>query len=163
MLVELPLPERMEVAAGAILHDEAVELVGLEVRVQRREERMIKEAEDLPLGLCPDQLVPADERLLVHHLHREEGVGVPELHEVDAADVAVAEPLEEPEVDEAEGAVHGAGRPDGVPPAVAAGVPLRLAVAEAVQAVASRDAASVHADRRRFRGRRDGRCFGSCC
>uniref|UniRef100_J3KY12 Uncharacterized protein n=1 Tax=Oryza brachyantha TaxID=4533 RepID=J3KY12_ORYBR len=131
MLAGLLLPERMKVAAAAILHDKAVELVGLEMGVQCGQEGMIKKAQYLPLGLCPDQLVPADERLLVHHFHREECVGVPQLHEVHAADVSVAESLEKPEVDKVEGGVPRVGQPDGLPPAVASGVPLHLTGAAA--------------------------------
>ena len=123
VLAGLLLAERVEVAAAAVLHDEAVELVGLEVRVERGEERVVQEAEDLALRLRAGHLVPADDGRLVHHLHGEEGRrrGA-ELHQVHAADVAVAQALEQPEVAQVQLRFLGRGQLDGVPPAVAAGV-----------------------------------------
>ena len=73
MFGRLLLAEGVEVAAAAVLHDETVELVGLEVGVERGEEGVVEEDEDLALRLRAGHLVPADERRLVHHLHREEG------------------------------------------------------------------------------------------
>jgi len=44
VLAGLLLAERVEVAAAAVLHDEAVELVGLEVSVERGEEGVVEQA-----------------------------------------------------------------------------------------------------------------------
>jgi hypothetical protein len=124
VLAGLLLAERVEVAAAAVLHDEAVELVRLEVRVERGEEGVVEEAEDLALRLRAGHLVPADDGRLVHHLHGEEGPRGAELRQVHAADVAVAQALEQPEVGQVQRRVLGrGGQLDGVPPAVAAGVP----------------------------------------
>jgi hypothetical protein len=122
MLARLLLAQGMEVAAAAVLHDEAVKLVRLEVGEERGEEGVVEEAEDLALRLRAGHLVAADDGRLVHHLHGEEGQRATELHQVHAADVAVAQPLQQTEVAQVQRCVAGRGHLDGVPPAVAAGV-----------------------------------------
>ena len=137
-LVGLLLPERVEVAAAAVLHEEAAELVGLEVGVERGEEGVVEQAEDLALRLRAGQLVPPGEGALVHDLHGEERAAAgarAELHEVHVADVAVAEAPEEAEVDQAQRRLRGA---DGLPLAV----PAVVAAAGAAAASSSWSAAA---------------------
>jgi hypothetical protein len=98
MLARLLLAQGMEVATAAVLHDEAVELVRLEVGEECGEEGVVEEAEDLALRLRAGHLVAVDDGRLVHHLRREESARAAQLHQVHAPDVAVAQPLQQPEV-----------------------------------------------------------------
>jgi hypothetical protein len=156
VLAGLSLPEHVEVAAGAELHDKAGEPVGLKVRVQSGQERVVQQLEDLSLRLRATQLPPALQRRLVHHLHREpagpchvaiSGASPAELRQVHRPDVAAPEPPQQPEAAHREGSLARARREDGLPPGVAALVRLpRAAAAAAAVAPAAAVAGRAAAD-----------------
>lgn len=100
-LCRLALPEDVEVAAGAELGEEAGALGRVDVGVKRGEEGVVEHFENFAFGPCPSLLVAAGEFLLVHDFGGEEAAfGSLELDEVNGADVAAAEALDESEVGE---------------------------------------------------------------
>lgn len=95
----------MEVAAGAELRQQARPFGGLQVGVERGQKRVVQHFQYLPLRRRPPFLVTAGELPLVHDLGGEDRVGAGgalELGEVDGADVAGAEAVEEADVGEGE-------------------------------------------------------------
>ena len=107
----------MEVAVGAVVDEETRVVRDFEVGVERREERVVEQGEDLSLGLGVGELFRI-ERVAVDDLEGEVGVVVvAEAAEEDAAKVAGAEAADELEVPEMEEAVGGQGscRLDGRP------------------------------------------------
>jgi len=99
---------------------------------------VIEKTKDFPLSFCPYQLVPVDERLLVHHFHGEKSLCPPEFHKVNTANISIAKALQKPEVDWAERWVPASGQLDGLPPAIAPSMPLDMAGTGAIQAVTPR-------------------------
>lgn len=98
MPAELPLSEGVEVTPAAELHQQAGELFGLEMGVERRQERVVQNPQDVPLGLSPPHLLPRLQHPLVHHLHRKQAPHPPELGEVHAPDVPAPKLLQKPEM-----------------------------------------------------------------
>lgn len=101
----------MKISTGAKLSQEAAPFRRINNSVKRRQKGMIQHFQNLPFGLGPPFLVPAGELLLIHDLGRKESVGrgLFELGEVDGADVAGAEAVEEAEVGEGGDAAEGVG------------------------------------------------------
>lgn len=128
----------MEIAAGAELRQKARPFRRLHGGVEPREERVIQHLENLPLRPRPPFLIPARKLLPVHHLRREESGGrrrrlrrlgrggnrLLELGQVDGADVAGAETVEEAEIGEGEGGEAAYGVPAGVAGGVSRGMVL---------------------------------------
>lgn len=111
------MTERVQFAAGTVLHDDAREMRRLELGVESGKKRMIKHFEDLPLHLGSRLLLLQRQSLLVHHFHGVKARGrrlaiAPEATEVDGADVAGAEAAVEAEISVSEGGFLGAN--DGV-------------------------------------------------
>lgn len=146
MLVRLLLPERMEIATAAVLHYQTIKFLRLEVRIQSRQEGVIEHAKDFPLGLSSEELVPANDRRLVHHFHGEVGIGSSELDEIHAADVAVAQAFQQSEMADTDRGLLGVGQLNGLPPAVAACVAPDVGGSDAVNAVASVATVAAMAD-----------------
>lgn len=112
----------VQIATRTELHEQARVMGGVKVCIQSGEKGMIKHTQNLLLHLSSLQLVPHGKRFSVHHFHGVEALfqphskGVPNLAEVDVADVAAAESPEEAEVVEAELAVKVAAEAgDGLP------------------------------------------------
>lgn len=105
--VRVVVSKGVQVSTGAILHHNAREMRGLELRVERREEGVVHHLQNLSLHLRSLRLLLQRHRLLVHHLHRVEALllVVAEAAEVHGADVAGADAAEEVEVAEGEGGV----------------------------------------------------------
>ena len=99
----------MEVAVGAVVDEETRVVRDFEVGVERREERVVEQGEDLGLGLDVGELF-GGERIAIDDLEGEVGVVVvAEAAEEDAAEVAGAEAAEDLEMPEMEEAVGGQG------------------------------------------------------
>jgi len=103
--IRVVVSKGVQVSTGAILHNNAREMRGLELRVERREKGVVHHLQNLSLHLCSLRLLLQRHRLLVHHLHRVEALVlvVAEAAEVHGADVAGADAAEEMEVAEGEG------------------------------------------------------------
>ena len=99
----------VEVTVEAVVHEETCVVRDFEVGVERREERVVEQGEDLSLGLGVGELFRI-ERVAVDDLEGEVGVVVvAEAAEEDAAEVAGAEAAEDLEMPEMEEAVGGQG------------------------------------------------------
>lgn len=103
--VRVVVSKGVQVSTGAILHHNAREMRGLELRVERREEGVVNHLQNLSLHLRSLRLLLQRHGLLVHHLHRVEALVlvVAKATEVHSADVAGADAAEEVEVTEGEG------------------------------------------------------------
>mmetsp|Transcript_10043 Transcript_10043/g.41424 ORF Transcript_10043/g.41424 Transcript_10043/m.41424 type:complete len:629 (-) Transcript_10043:181-2067(-) len=88
------LQRLVQLAPVAVLEHKVQVRLGLKRRVQRRDEGVIHRFQNLTLRPDPVQLVPVVHLLLDQYLHREQPVGPHELDQVDAAHVAVAQPLQ---------------------------------------------------------------------
>lgn len=118
VFARLPLAEGVQIASGAELHDEARELLGLEMSVESGEERVIQQSQYLALRLSSQELLPAGQRALVHNLHGEVAVAGPQLGQIHTTDVSATQSLQKLEVTQSHGAIpmfHGLNR---LPPLV---------------------------------------------
>lgn len=106
----LVVEEGVEVAAGAIVDEEASVVGDMEVGVEGGEKRVVEGGEDVSLHLNVSELLRG-ESISVDDLEGEVGgaVGVAEATEEDAAEVTGAEVAEELEVAKVEGSIGGQG------------------------------------------------------
>ena len=96
------VPQRMQVAAGAKLHDNAREVGGFELGVKRRQKRMVQHLQNLPLHLSSVHLVLLRQGLFVHHLHRVVVGTVSERTEIHSTNISGADAADESEVTDGE-------------------------------------------------------------
>ncbi|PQQ07439.1 hypothetical protein Pyn_01578 [Prunus yedoensis var. nudiflora] len=112
------MAERVQVAAGTVLHDDAREMRGFELGVECRQERVVEHLEDFSLHLGSVDLLLQRQSLLVDDFHGVKArgrrrrlailigrtrTGASEGAEVDGADVAGTDAAEEAEVAESGG------------------------------------------------------------
>lgn len=103
--MRLFVPERMQVAAGAVLHDDAGEMRSLEFGEESRQKRVVQHAHDFPFSLRPLRLLLQRQHVIIHHLHRIEPPFLrpaAEAAEVNPPDVAAADLAHKTKVTEAE-------------------------------------------------------------
>lgn len=98
--VGLFVAQRMQVAAGAKLHDNARVMGGFELGVKRRQKRMVQHLQNLPLHLSSLHLLLLRQGLFVHHLHRVVVGTVSERAQIHCAYVSGADAADESEVTE---------------------------------------------------------------
>lgn len=119
--IGLPLPEDVEVSAGAKLRQQTRPPRTLQTGVESGEKWVVEHLQDAPLNLSPPFFVPGGQLLPVHDLSREVGPAEAlHLHQVNAPNVAAPKSVYEPEVSETQRRVVGSRPPDHLPPRVAA-------------------------------------------
>lgn len=111
------MSQRMQIAAGAVLHDDARKVGGLKFSIKSGQKRVVQKPHDFPLSLRPLRLLLQRQHLVIHHFH---GVKPPllrrraEAAQVHSADVAAPDLPHQAEVAEGQVCLQSNGLERGV-------------------------------------------------